>query len=62
MLKLWTYKMFRSYLYYYIGHILSIPMYKWDCFSWLYPAYNWLMIKSYDIQEETGCKGPWINK
>lgn len=62
MLKHWIYKMFRCYFYYYLGHVLSIPMSRWDYFSWLYPAYNWLMNKSYDIQEESGCKGPWIKQ
>jgi hypothetical protein len=47
-----------SYVWYFIGNTISKPMNKWDCFSWLYPAYNWLMTKSYDTQEKTG-KGPW---
>ena len=46
-----------SYVYYFFGHIISKPMYWFD-FWWLYPAYNKLMIKSYEIQEKTG-KGPW---
>ena len=46
-----------SYVYYFIGHIISKIMH-YDRFYWLYPTYNWFMIKSYDMQEKTG-KGPW---
>ena len=46
-----------SYVYYFFGHIISKPMHWFD-FWWLYPAYNKLMIKSYEIQERTG-NGPW---
>ena len=46
-----------SYVYYYIGHIISLPM-RWDCFAWLNPAYQYFMDKSYVTQINTG-KGPW---
>lgn len=47
-----------SYILYYIGHILSIPM-NWTGLAWIYPIYNRLMLWSYDIQEATECNGPW---
>lgn len=41
-----------AHLFYYAGHIVSKPMHYFD-WGWLYPIYNWLMIKSseYDIYE-----------
>lgn len=46
-----------SYFYFYIGHIISKPM-LWFDWAFLYKSYNYLMIKSSDIQHKTG-KGPW---
>ena len=46
-----------GYLYFYIGNIISKPMNYFD-WGWLYPLYNWFMLRSVDIQIETG-KGPW---
>ena len=43
-------------LLYYSGHLVSIPMYMFDRASFLYPLYNWLMVKSADFDAiyETG--------
>lgn len=46
-----------SYFYYYIGHIISKPM-LWFDWAFLYKSYNFVMLKSADIQHKTG-KGPW---
>lgn len=32
-------------------------LYWWH--SMWYRAYNWCMLKSSDIQDATGCNGPW---
>lgn len=29
--------------------------------SWLYPAYNSLMIASSNVQDWSGCDGPWMD-
>jgi hypothetical protein len=46
-----------SYFYYYIGCIISKPM-LWFDWAFLYKSYNFVMLKSADIQHKTG-KGPW---
>ena len=38
-------KMLASYMLYYTGHLVSVLLH-FDCFSWLYPVYNKLMIMS----------------
>ena len=47
-----------SYILYWLGHIVSRPM-LWFDWAFLYKTYNYLMIKSADIQHKTG-KGPWV--
>jgi len=49
-----------SYILFYLGHIVSIPLNKFD-WDWLYPTYKWLMLKSLTIQKKNG-KGPWMLK
>ena len=41
-----------AYVLYYTGHWVSFPMSKFDL-GWLYPFYNWCMIKSgdFDVKE-----------
>ena len=46
-----------SYILYYIGHLISIPMNRFDL-GWLYRYYNWCMLRSVEYQEKSG-KGPW---
>ena len=48
-----------SWLFFWLGDIVSKPMYYFDCMAWLYPVYNNLMTWSYDIQEWGGDHGPW---
>lgn len=46
-----------SNLLYYAGHYVSLVIH---CgVPYLYPVYNWLMVKSYDIQGDG--HGPWNN-
>ena len=40
-----------------LGDWISRPMSYWD-WTWLYPAYNWLMDASYRTQVWGGA-GPW---
>jgi hypothetical protein len=42
-----------------VGHVISRPMYRFDGFAWLYPAYCALMNWSSDMQDWSGAKGPW---
>lgn len=42
-----------------LGDLVSKPMNWFDCMAWLYPAYNWLMLRSYDVQQWAGNSGPW---
>lgn len=42
-----------------LGDLISKPMNYWDCMSWLYPAYNNLMLWSYNIQNWANNNGPW---
>jgi hypothetical protein len=46
-----------SYILFWIGDAISKPMLAFD-WAWLYKFYNYLMLKSADIQHKTG-KGPW---
>jgi hypothetical protein len=47
-----------SWALYGLGHIVSRPMTWWGICGWLYPPYNWLMIRSCDVQDWAGA-GPW---
>jgi hypothetical protein len=42
----------------FLGDWISRPMYYWD-WDWIYPAYNWLMDSSYQIQVWAGNNSPW---
>lgn len=45
-----------SWVLYGLGHIVSRPMLWWD---WpVYPVFNWLMLRSSDVQDWAGA-GPW---
>ena len=46
-----------SWFLYGAGHLVSIPMLRWDL-AFLYTPYRALMLASADIQGESG-KGPW---
>ena len=48
-----------TWVLYGLGDLVSKPMNWFDCMSWLYPAYNWLMLRSYDVQQWAGNSGPW---
>ena len=48
-----------SWILYGLGDLISKPMSRWDCMAWLYTPYNWLMLKSYAIQNWAGNSGPW---
>lgn len=39
---------------YWLGHLVSRPMYRWDSFAWLYPAYNNLMLWSLRVNDWGG--------
>lgn len=41
-----------------LGHWIHFPM-DWFDWAWLYPAYNWLMDRSYRTQVWGGGVGPW---
>jgi len=45
---------------YWAGHVVSLPLNRWDCFAWLYPMYNHLMGWSYNIQYWADVEGPWV--
>lgn len=45
-----------------LGHLISLPMCRWDAFAWLYPTYSKLMGWSHDIQERFNFSGPWRPK
>lgn len=38
-------------MYYYLGHWVSIPMFKYD-WAFLYPLYHYLISKSVDISDK----------
>lgn len=44
---------FLSLTFYYLGHIVSL-MLRMDALAFLYPAYNWCMIKSMEINDAHG--------
>lgn len=46
-----------SWVLYWAGDLISRPM-LWFDWAWLYKTYNWLMLKSSDLQHKSG-KGPW---
>jgi len=46
---------------FWLGHVISIPMYRMDCFAWLYPAYNNLMHWSLLVSEWGGA-GLWSER
>lgn len=48
-----------SYTLFWLGHLISQPMYRFDCFAWLYPAYNTLMGWSIVVQDWAGLEEPW---
>lgn len=43
---------------YYPAHLISIPMEKFD-WEWIYPIYNYLMIKSGDIENWADIQFLW---
>ena len=47
-----------SWTMYWLGDFVSKPMHYLN-WAWLYPAYNNLMMWSYDVQEWGGDYGPW---
>ena len=47
-----------SWTLYWLGDFVSKPMH-WTYGYWLYPVYNRLMIWSTDVQDWSGCDGPW---
>ena len=49
-----------SWLLYLAGHILSIPMMRFDAFAFLYRRYNSLMLASVSVQGDVTL-GPWQN-
>ncbi len=48
-----------SWALYGLGHAVSRPMTWWHRGAWLYPAYNWLMLKSVAAQDWGGGDGAW---
>jgi len=40
-----------------VGHVISRPMVRWDWASWIYPAYNRIMLASNAVQGDG--PGPW---
>lgn len=48
-----------SYILYYAGDLISKPMYAYDSFAWLYPAYKNLMYLSSVVQDWANLDGPW---
>lgn len=48
-----------TWLLYYIGHLISLPMLKFDI-GFLYTIYNNCMTTSEDIQKWSGLKSPWV--
>lgn len=47
-----------SWILFGLGDLISKPM-NWFDWGWLYPAYNRLMLWSYDIQEWASNNCPW---
>ncbi|WP_395055239.1 hypothetical protein [Polaromonas sp.] len=48
-----------AHLLFWVGHLVSLPMCRWDAFSWLYPTYNRIMGWSLAIQERFNFSSPW---
>ena len=48
-----------SWLFFWLGDLVSRPMNWLECMWWLYPVYNRLMVWSYDVQKWGGDCGPW---
>jgi hypothetical protein len=42
-----------------LAHLLSIPLFKWNRFAWLYPAYNRMMLWSCAICVRHKFSSPW---
>jgi hypothetical protein len=49
-----------SWVLYWIGDTLSRVMVLTDWLAFLYEPYNWCMTESYNIQEWSGAKSPWV--
>ena len=47
-----------SELLFWIGDKIGKPMYYFD-WAWIYPVYNKIMLASADVQDWSGCAGPW---
>ena len=47
-----------TWILYGLGDLVSKPM-NWFDWGWLYPTYNWLMLRSYDVQQWAGNNIPW---
>lgn len=41
-----------------LGHLVSLLL-RWDSCALMYPAYNWLMLRSLNVQQRFGLSGPW---
>lgn len=50
-----------AYILYYLGDLVSKPMHYFD-WGWLYPIYNWLMIKSGDFDINHKIWGPMVDE
>ena len=48
-----------SWTLFWLGDLISRPMNRFDCFAWLYPAYNKLMSCSIRVQDWAGLDEPW---
>ena len=48
-----------SWTLFWLGHLIGQPMYHFDYFAWLYPAYNNLMHWSICVQDWAGLDEPW---
>ncbi|PPD52545.1 MAG: hypothetical protein CTY12_06280 [Methylotenera sp.] len=44
---------------FWLGDLVSKPMYYIECMAWLYPLYNALMSWSSHIQEWAKLESPW---
>ena len=44
---------------YWAGHLVSLPLNRWDACAWLYPLYNRLMCWSVALQQRYRLSGPW---
>lgn len=49
----------RAWAWYWFGHCIS-RLFLWcDYLAFLYPLYNWAMIRSSRAQDDSGMSGPW---